>query len=102
MAMGEVKVGTVDDFPEGQGRTVDVDGTPIAVFNVDGELHACHNTCLHKGGPLGEGMLEDGVVTCPWHGWQYDVTTGRSTADESLQVTPYEVAVRGGDVFVRA
>lgn len=98
--MAEVKVGTIDDFPEGQGRTVDAEGTPVAVFNAGGDIHAIHNPCRHKGGPLGEGMLEDRVVTCPWHGWRYDVTTGENEADPNIAVPRYDVEVRDGDVYL--
>lgn len=101
MAATEVRVGSVDDFPEGQGRTVDVGGRPVAIFNVQGDLHAIQNTCLHKGGPLGEGMLEGRTVTCPWHGWRYDVATGENEADPGMAVDRFEVEVRDGDVYVK-
>lgn len=98
--MTEAKIGTVDEFPEGQGRVVQVEGRPVAVFNVDGELFALDNTCKHKGGPLGEGTVRDGTVTCPWHGWQYDVSSGEKTDDPSVAVQRYDVEVRDGDVYV--
>lgn len=98
--MSEVEVGTVEEFPEGQGRTVEVQGTPVAVFNVDGDLRAVHNTCKHKGGPLGEGQLFGSTVACPWHGWRYDVTTGQSKQDPSIGVETFDVEVRDGKVYV--
>ena len=78
-----VKVGEVADVPPGSGKCVEVNGRQIALFNVGGTFHAIDNTCLHRGGPLAEGELDGTVVTCPWHGWQYDVTTGQNTMDES-------------------
>ena len=72
----------------------------IALFNVGGVLYAIDNTCLHRGGPLGEGELSDTVVTCPWHGWQYDVKTGVCAANPSVQVKTYAVKADGADVMI--
>ena len=95
-----VKVAEVGDLAPGSGKCVEVNGKQIALFNVDGAWYAIDNTCLHRGGPLGEGELEGAVVTCPWHGWQYDVTTGVNTMDESERVERYEVKVEAGSVLV--
>jgi nitrite reductase (NADH) small subunit len=99
--MGEfVRVTGTTDVKSGQGIVVEVNGKTLAVFNVDGAFHAIDNTCIHRGGPLGEGDLEGSVVTCPWHGWQYDVTTGACVANPSAKVERYEVKVEGTDVKV--
>jgi nitrite reductase (NADH) small subunit len=95
-----VKVAEVGDVPPGTGKCVEVGGKQIALFNVAGAFHAIDNTCLHRGGPLGEGELEGAIVTCPWHGWQYDVTTGKVTMNPSVGVDTYAVEVRGEDIFV--
>ena len=95
-----VKVSSLADIPPGGGKCVEVNGQQIALFNVDGAVHAIHNVCLHRGGPLAEGELEGHVVTCPWHGWQYDVRTGINTMDENEQVARYEVRIEGNDVLV--
>jgi nitrite reductase (NADH) small subunit len=92
VAVGEIPVGTI--------REVDVNGKALAVANVAGTFHAIDNTCLHRGGPLGDGPLEGKIVTCPWHGWQYDVTTGKVSQNSSVGVACYPVEIRGGDVFV--
>ena len=89
------------ELPPGSAREVLVSGTPVAVFNVDGAFHAISNTCLHRRGPLGQGTLEGGVVTCPWHAWTWDVTTGVSTMNPELRVPRYEVKVEDGQVLVR-
>ena len=65
-----------NDIPSGEGRVYEVNGVAIALFNVDGIFHALDNTCIHRGGPLGDGICTDGTVTCPWHGWEYSMTTG--------------------------
>ena len=95
-----VKAADVHDVPPGTGKCVTVAGKEIALFNLDGTFHAIDNTCLHRGGPLAEGELEGNIVTCPWHGWQYDVTTGCNTMDESERVEHYEVRVEGDAVLV--
>jgi nitrite reductase (NADH) small subunit len=95
-----VHVATTTEIRAGQGKTVEVAGKQIAVFNCDGTFYAIDNTCKHQGGPLGEGELEGRVVTCPWHGWTYDVTTGVSPDDESCAVDRYEVKVEGDKVMV--
>ena len=99
--MGDfVRVARADDIPPGTGKTVDVGGTLVAVFNVDGTYHAIQNTCRHRGGPLGEGELSGSVVTCPWHGWQYEVTTGGNVADPEIRVERHGVRVEAGDILV--
>ena len=97
-----VSVAKVSDIQPGQSKTVYVDGKSIAVFNVDGAFYAIDDTCLHRGGPLGEGELEGSVVTCPWHGWQYDVTSGKISQNPAVGVDCYRVEVRGEDIFVDA
>src|SRR5262249_25735711 len=88
------------DVPPGTGQWVQGGGRPIAPFSGAGAFHAIDTTCLHRGGPLGEGELEGTVVTCPWHGWQYDVTTGANLDDDTTRVERYEVKLEGGAVLV--
>lgn len=95
-----VKVAEAGDVPAGTGKCVEAGGKQIAIFNVDGTFHAIDNTCLHRGGPLGEGELDGKIVTCPWHGWQYDVTTGGNLDDETERVARYDVKVENGAVLV--
>jgi nitrite reductase/ring-hydroxylating ferredoxin subunit len=93
-----VRVAGIDDVKPGHGMVVEVNGKAVAVFNVDGQFHVIDNTCVHRGGPLGEGELEGSVVTCPWHGWQFNVTTGLCVNNPSAQVQAYPVKVEGADV----
>ena len=94
------KVATKSDIPKGAGKAVEVGGKTIAIFNCDGTFYAIDNTCKHRGGPLGEGMLGGTSVTCPWHGWEYDVTTGACAMDASIKVQKYDVKVEGDDILV--
>ena len=97
-----VKVCQAADICAGSGRTVDLNGKPVAVFNVEGNFYAISDTCLHRGGPLGEGELDGKTVTCPWHGWRYDVTTGVNEMNPAVVVEKYQVKVEGDDVLVAA
>ncbi len=96
-----ISVAKVTDVPSGEGRVVEAGGVPIALFNVDGTFLAIDNMCLHRGGPLGDGICADGTVTCPWHGWQYDMATGECKGMPGESVDTYEVRVEGDDVRVK-
>jgi nitrite reductase/ring-hydroxylating ferredoxin subunit len=87
-------------IPPGAGRAFSVGRYEVAVFNVDGELFALENSCPHQGGPLADGWLEDSLVTCPWHGWCFDVRTGKMTLGEFARVARFEVRVDGSDLLI--
>lgn len=88
------------EIPPGRSKIVVVKGHVIAIFNVEGSFYATSNTCLHRGGPLGEGFLDDAIVTCPQHGWQYDVRSGENLLNPLARVTTYPVKVDGGRLLV--
>ena len=88
------------DIPEGRGKVVTLEGNVIALFNAGGTFHAIDNTCKHRGGPLGEGELDGSQVTCPWHGWQYDVTTGQCITNPAVTQKKCNVKVEGEDILV--
>jgi nitrite reductase/ring-hydroxylating ferredoxin subunit len=94
------RVAGVDDVKPGTGMVAEVNGQAVAVFNVEGTYYAVDNTCVHRGGPLGEGELEGDVVTCPWHSWQFNVKTGVSVNNPSACVKTYQVKVEGPDLKV--
>jgi nitrite reductase/ring-hydroxylating ferredoxin subunit len=97
--MGEfVRVAGTADVKPGRGIVAEVQGKSLAVFNVDGTFHVIDNTCVHRGGPLGEGDLEGQIVTCPWHGWQFNVVTGECVKNPSAKVSVYQVKVDGSDI----
>ncbi len=95
-----VRVASVLDLQPGHGKVVEAEGRPIALFNAGGTFYAIDNTCLHRGGPLGEGTLEGTIVTCPWHAWTYDITTGVNHINPNICVKTYPVKVEGSDVHV--
>ncbi len=89
-----------DDIPAGTIREFQVEGQTIAIANVGNKYYALHNTCLHRGGPLAQGVLSGKVVTCPWHGWQYDVTTGKLVANPAVAVRTFTLEERGDDLWL--
>ena len=95
-----VKVASTNDLKPGENKVVNVNGNEVALFNVDGQFFATTNVCPHKGGPLGEGILEGDVISCPWHGWKFNVKTGVSPVVPTAKVPSYEVKVEGSDVMV--
>jgi nitrite reductase/ring-hydroxylating ferredoxin subunit len=99
--MGEfVTVARVDDIPPGSVESVRAGDEDIALAHVDGDFYATQAKCLHLEGPLGDGVLEGTVLTCPWHGWQYDCRTGENEFDHAIQLRTYEVRVEDGEVKV--
>lgn len=107
--MDFVKAASVSEVPAGTMKGVRVGGTDVLLVNVGGEIYAIHGLCTHQSGVLANGKLEGKVVTCPRHGSQFDVTSGKNligpkmlgvrfkTADEPA----YEVKIDGSDIFVR-
>jgi len=67
---------------------------------VNGTISAMDNVCLHRGGPLGQGVIEGDKLVCPWHGWQYDPKTGQAVHTPNARVTVYPIKVENGDVLV--
>ena len=98
--MAFLRVLRKDEVPAGMIRELQIDGKVIALANVDGKFYAIDNVCLHRGGPLAEGELRGHAVTCPWHGWEYDVTTGKAVMNPAVGVQTYSVEVRGDDVYI--
>jgi nitrite reductase (NADH) small subunit len=86
--------------PPGTISEVEVAGTVVAIANVAGKFCAFNTVCVHEGGPLGQGQLEGKIVTCPWHAWQYDVTTGKLEGNSEVGVETYPLEVRGDDIFI--
>ena len=104
------------DVPPGTSTTVRAFGTTVAIFNVEGELFAVSNHCPHHGGPLCQGRisgtalpsrpyeyrygLEGRVLTCPWHGWEFDIESGRTIFDSSVRVKTYEAWVEDDKIVL--
>jgi nitrite reductase (NADH) small subunit len=95
-----VRVAGLEDVPAGTGKEYAVRGRIVALYNVAGEFHALDGVCPHAGGPLGEGVLQGNIVTCPWHGWQFDVTNGQHCLNATLRHQGFPVRIEGNDVLV--
>lgn len=95
-----VRVASTSELEPGQCKVVAAAGREVALYNVGGTFYATDNTCLHRGGPLGEGFLEGNIVTCPWHGWTYDVTTGVCPVNPNVCVKTYPVKVEGTEIHL--
>ena len=89
------KVGEIE--PE-DSITVDVNGVSVAVFNSGGKYYAVGNTCCHRGGPLAEGTIDGTMVTCPWHGWEFDLSTGKCLNNPGACVPAFEVRIEGNSI----
>jgi len=95
-----VPAGTVDEIPEKRARVVSCGGERVAIFKYDGKISAISNVCQHQNGPLGEGKIIDGCITCPWHGYQYLPDTGASPPPFTEKVATYRTRIDGNQVFV--
>lgn len=99
---GWLDAGPADTLADGRGRVVAPPGggERIAVFRHGDGFRAVSNVCAHQAGPLGEGRIVDGCITCPWHGWQYRAEDGRSPPPYSEKVPTFRVRVEAGHIFV--
>jgi 3-phenylpropionate/trans-cinnamate dioxygenase ferredoxin component len=97
-----VTVARLEDVPPGTLRNVTAGEEEVTLAHCDHGVYAVQSRCLHLHGPLGEGHLEGCVLTCPWHGWQYDVRTGENEFDLAIKLETYDVQVEDGEIRVRA
>lgn len=93
-------VASLDEIPAETGLEVTAGGRVVALFKTADGIRAIDGICAHAGGPLGKGSLDGTVVTCPWHGWQYDVNTGTHCLTPQICQQQFEVTVESNEVFV--
>lgn len=96
----KIRAATVSDIPPGTGKELTLEGRITALFNVEGEFFAIDGICAHAGGPVGKGLLQGNIVTCPWHGWQYDVRSGAHCLNETIRQKKFPVSVEGEEIFI--
>ena len=95
-----VKITSQSELPAAnQAKEFSCGDKLVCVANVNGEISAMENTCLHRGGPLGQGVISGGKVVCPWHGWAWDPKTGEAVPP-GAKVAVYAVKIEGGDVLI--
>lgn len=96
-----IRIASEAELGEGSAKVIQAEDRALALFKVEGRCYALANACPHKGGPLGEGTLKDHVVTCPWHGWNWDVRTGANVRNPALRkVECFQVSVSEGEIFI--
>ncbi|HEX2087494.1 MAG TPA: nitrite reductase small subunit NirD [Solirubrobacteraceae bacterium] len=95
-----IRIARADEIPMLEGRSVLVGGRRIAVFRTPEGFRALDHACPHAGGPLSDGIVADRCVTCPLHGWRFDLETGRAVNAEAA-VAVHEVVERGGELWLR-
>ena len=119
--MGEHVICEEKELAPGDRMLVQLEGREVAVFNLDGEYHAMVNWCPHQGGPACEGLIsgtseasfdpdtlqvelewseEEVIMNCPWHGWEFDITTGECLSRPPVKLPKYPVEIRDGDLVV--
>lgn len=97
-----VKLTTTSELPpENEAKEFTLGDKVICVANVNGTITAMDNVCLHRGGPLGQGLVEGGKLVCPWHGWQWDPTTGEAVHNPAAKVAVYPLKMENGDVMIK-
>ena len=95
-----IKIAQKTSFPKTGGMCTEIEGKRIALFRVTGKFYAIDDLCRHRGGPLSEGVLDANVVSCPWHGFLFDVTTGSCATNPALKQTMYPVKTEGDDIYI--
>ncbi len=97
-----IDAAAAESLADGQAIEVLIEGTVVAIFRHQGQLFGLDGMCAHQGGPIAKGHVENGCVTCPWHGWQYELTSGIQTMNRQPLMQTYGVRERDGRIEVRA
>jgi nitrite reductase (NADH) small subunit len=99
--MGFVRIASKSELPPpGEAREFSCGEKMVCVANVAGTISAMDNVCLHRGGPLGQGVIDGDKIICPWHGWQFNATTGEAAHNPAAKVKVYAIKVEGDDVVI--
>ena len=96
-----IEIASTGDVPVGGAKTVRVGEKTIALYHTRSGFYATDNICPHRGGPLAEGDLIGNEITCPWHLWGFDVTTGLCAGNSEISVKTHELRVEGDRILVR-
>ncbi len=97
-----IRIAALSELPNpGEAREYVCGSRTLCVANINGAYFAIDNVCPHRGGPLGQGIVEGPNVVCPWHGWEFEAATGRSPMGSDISVPTYELKIDGNEVFAR-
>jgi NAD(P)H-dependent nitrite reductase small subunit len=94
------KAATLEELPSGKAKDIMIGDEPIALYNVKGKIYATSDICPHSGGSLGQGELCERIITCPLHGWKFEVENGKCQNIPSIKVKTYEVKIEGKDILI--
>jgi nitrite reductase (NADH) small subunit len=96
-----IKLASQSDLPPAnEAKEFPCGDKVICVANVNGTITAMDNVCLHRGGPLGQGVIEKGKVVCPWHGWAWDPRTGQAGDNPNVKLAVYPLKIENGEVLI--
>ncbi len=97
----DFEVAEASEIPDGERLIRRIGGRSLGIFHHEGEWYAVRNYCLHRSGPIATGSLEGDILTCPWHGYQYDVKTGEFLLDPAVKLETYPVEIKDGKIHVQ-
>ena len=98
--MAKIKVAKISEIEEGRGKLINVNGKEIALFKINNQFFAIDNNCLHMGGSLSEGEIESNNVTCPLHGWQFDLKSGNNIMPGIGKLNTYKTEIKNEEIFI--
>lgn len=98
--MGWHEAGVANDWEMGEGRELLVAGRVVAIFRTAAGFRAVDGMCAHQGGPIAQGDLDQDCITCPWHGWQYNITNGVNLLTQKKMLDCFPVEMRDGRVWI--
>ena len=100
--MALIKLTTQSELPgNDEAKEFPCGEKTICVANVNGTITAMDNVCLHRGGPLGQGVIEGSKIICPWHGWAFDTATGEAAHNAAAKVVVYPLKIENGEVMIQ-
>lgn len=94
------QVALCSEITEGQAKVIEIANRLVAIYQVNGQYYAIDNNCLHQGGPLAEGELNGTITTCPWHGVEFDVTTGCNPQNPEMRVDSFDLKIEDDKIFI--
>jgi nitrite reductase/ring-hydroxylating ferredoxin subunit len=95
------RVASVSDLRDGEGLPADLDGVPVALYRINGKVHAIDDTCTHEFATLSEGFVESGTIECPLHAAQFEIATGKCLSGPAMtDLRAYPVRIEGDDIYV--
>lgn len=95
-----IKLAHINNIPEGKSIVVNAGENEIALYKIQGQIYALNNACPHMGGPLGEGDIENFCVTCPWHGWEFDIKTGTCITMPGEDAERFDIEIINDEIYI--